>query len=124
MEEVWLLDRCRSADEREVGAQAVLGRVDLESERVERLDHLDLDRSDLVGVGSIGRRPPRGVHVDLPTVDASTVDHHAERRVADVAVRVQPHRGGEVQAGVAGVSVEEVAVVVVQVGRRRLGDRT
>ena len=124
MEEVRLLDRCRAADEREVGSKAVLRRVDLEAERVERLEHLDLDRPDLVRVGSIGRRPPRGVHVDLPAVDASTVDHHAERRVADVAVRVQPHRGGEVQPGIAGVAVEEVAVVVVQVGRRRLGDRT
>ena len=28
MEEVRLLDRCRTADEREVGAQAVLGCVD------------------------------------------------------------------------------------------------
>ena len=70
LEEVRLLDRCRPADEGEVRPKSLLRGVDLEPERMERLEHLDLDRADLVGVRAVGRCASRRVHVDLPAVDA------------------------------------------------------
>ena len=119
-----LLDRGRSADEGEVGAQAVLGRIDGDTQRVERLEDFDPDRADLVGVGTIGRCATRDVHADLAGGRSTAVGHHAERSVDDVAVRVQAHRRCEEQAGVLGVAVEEVAVVMVDVARGGLRDRT
>ena len=123
LEEVWLLDGGRSTHEGQVRSQPLLGRVDRDPKRVERLEHFDPDRADLVRVGTVGWGPTRRMHADLSCGRGATICDHAERGVDDMAVRVQPHRRGEEQTGVPGVAVEEVAVVVVDVAGRRLGDR-
>jgi hypothetical protein len=121
---VRLLDRRGAAYERQVGAQPLFGGVDGHAQRVERLEYLDPDRTHLVGVGPIGRRTTRGVHADLAGRGCAAVGDHAERRVDHVTVRVEAHRRREEETGVPRVAVEEVAVVVVDVARGRLGDRT
>ncbi len=121
--EMGLLDRCRASHEREVGAQPVLGGFHDDAQCVQRFEHLDANGSDLVRVGTVRWSATRCVHTDLAGIDRATVDDDAERRVGDVAVRVEAHRQREEETGVLRVAVEEVSVVVVDVGRPRLGDR-
>ena len=123
LEEVRFLDGRRAAHECEIGAQALVRGIHGDPQRVERLEYLDRDRADLVGVGTIGGRSTGGVDADLASCRGAAVGDDAERRVDHMTVRVQAHRRGEEQTGVLGVPVEEVTVVVVDVTRGGLGDR-
>ncbi len=117
LEEVGLLDRGRPPVELERRAQPLLGCVDRQAQALQRLDHFHHDRAEGGGVAPVERRPLAAEHAVL-----HTVLHHAERGVGHVAVGVQPHRRAEVQPAVAGVAVEEVTVVLVDVARRAVGD--
>ena len=101
----------------------MLGSVNREAQRIERIDDLHLDRPDLVGISAVERRTARGVDVDLLSVDCSTIEYDAEVSVSDMAVWIQAHREGKEQTSVFCVAVEEVAVVVIEVGPGSLSHR-
>ena len=90
--------------------------VDTHPQAAERLDDLDGDRARL-RVHPFHAQAARGTNVVL-----AAVADHRERRVDDVQVRIDAHRGGEEVLAVAGVAVEEVAVVEVAI-RAGIGDR-
>ena len=106
------------ACEGEVGAHTVLDESTVTRTTLHRIDDVDVDRPEVRRVAPVGWGSLRREHADLLAV----VDH-AERRVGDVAVRVQAHGDSEVRRAVAVVPVEEVAVVEVDVGARRFRHR-
>ena len=111
-----LLDGDRGRVERQVGRDAVLVRLDHVPDGAERFDDLDAEGTD--------RRRPVERHRTRPEHRMlDTVEHEAERRVDDPTDRVVTHRGAEVELAVALVAVEPVAVVVVRIAGRRVGDR-
>ena len=116
MDEARLLDRPGAGGEGQVGPEAVGLGVDEHPQQPQGLDDLDRDGTD--GGGAVARATGRGVHGHL-----LAVDDHAERAVDHLAVRVEPERHAEDERAVGGGAVEEVAVVVVGVGRRRSGER-
>ena len=119
--EARLLRRCGAHAEHEIGGDTVLGCAHGDPDHLERFDDLYRDRADLVGVSPLGRGQRGGEHAHLTFGRADPDD--AERRVVDLAVRVQPHRHAEEHRACGVVAVEEVPVVVVEVSRRGMGDR-
>ena len=122
MEEVWFLDRRGAANKGEIGAEAMFGGVDSDSQGVQGFKNLDLDWADDVRFRSVEWRPARCVDVDLFGLDRSAVDYNAEVCVRHVTIWIQPEGGSKEQPSVTCVAVEEVPVVVIEVGSRRLGD--
>ena len=122
MEEVWFLDRRGAANEGEIGAEAMFGGVDSDSQGVQGFENLDLDWANDVGFRSVEWRPARCVDVDLFGLDRSAVDYDAEVCVRHVTIWIQPEGGSKEQPSVTCVAVEKVPVVVIEVGSRSLGD--
>ena len=123
VEEVRFLDRGRPPDKGQIGTEPVFGSIDCNAQSVERVEDLNLDRPDQVGISAVEWRTARGVNVDLFGVDRSTIKYDAEVSVSDMPIGVQAHRERKEQTGVLRVAVEEVAVVVVEVSPGGLGHR-
>ena len=124
LEEVRFLERRRAAVERQLGAHALVGRVDHDAQRAQRLDHLDPDRPDAGGVAPVLRRPPRGVDAGLrrrPTPSSPVTTQNAASTTWRLGYR--PIARAKYSSPSRGHAVEEVAVVVVGVTRGGERDR-
>ena len=109
------LDRDRRRVEGQVRLDAVLVALDDVADRTKRFDDLDADRPDR-------RRPVERHRTGREHRVFDAVTHEAERAVHHAPDGVVAHRRAEVEVTVALVAVEPVAVVVVGIAGRRMGD--
>jgi len=84
----------------------------VQPQNVQRLDNLDANRSDGGRVTTICSGAGRCKHAEL-----LAIANHAEGSVHHVTIRVEAHRQAEIYRAIGGVTVEEVSVVVIGVGR-------
>ena len=110
-----LLDGLGAGPEGDVGGEAVVVLAHHVAHGPQRLDDLDAQRPDLGGPGG-----GHGARREHRVLDA--VVHDRERGVDHAPVRVVAHGAAEEELALDVVAVEPVAVVVVGIGRDRLGD--
>ena len=97
------------------------GQQDADDEEVEQQDENgeDFDGNGADSrLGSLQGCTTRGVDGGL-----YALAHHAERRIQHMPVRIEPHRGGEIEGTVPAVAVEEEPVVDIAVAGGRYGHR-
>ena len=113
-----LADRAVLGAVDEVEADALLVGVADEAQLVERLDHLDAVRADLLA--SSCRRGASPTVADRPLLVAAA---HGRVRVDDAEVRVHAHAGDEVRVGLVVDALVDAAVVHVAVARPDVAHR-